>query len=387
MSGRDHKSFVRSAFEPLADAAGRLDLLEKLLTEPIPDNRKDEQYARFNSFEVDQSDVVYLPNGGFVALYSHRDGRYLGISSAGLIAKDETDILMWAADRHLEQESFDECTFLCFAHHLKGYYRLTDRFRAAEDALNVIDVVSDNYIGHAFSELILYYRPVLVFQIPQDSLYSTADIFRFAAELCCNNEAVRSAIIDQELASALFQLIESSPVPNENLFQAVTASHFRHAFLELYRCLESNFYLPWMIELKRTGGIHTRACELKNTCRVALQWREKELPSMEKLFALVPRSEKLDNLEDAVELFKDLKNGGDFTRNQIGKRLYTIRNGMVHHEDYEEPNQYKPNDVQWRFLSLYVAHVLLAITSTYARDLTPTEKEFTAKEGEALALK
>lgn len=373
MANRDYKVFVRSVFEPLANAAGRPELVEKLNTEPVPDDRKDAQFERFKSFKVDQSDVVYLPNGGFAAIYRHSGGRYLGVSSAGLISQDETNILQWAVEQGLEQEMFDECTFLCFAHYLKGYYRLADQFRAPEEALNVIDVVGEGYTGHAFSDLFLYYRPVFVLRIPEDSSYFTTDIFGIAAELCCKNEALRSAIVDDELATVLLSLIGSSPVPNENLFQAVTASHFRHAFLELYRCLESIFYLPWMIELQTAGAIRTRAFELKQTCRVTLQWREKELPSMEKLFTLFPETELVRTLEDRIEHFKELKSGDDFTRIQLGKRLYTIRNGMVHHEDYKEPNQYKPNDVQWRHLSLYVAHVLLAITSKYERDLTPPE--------------
>ena len=371
MAGKDHKEFVRSVFEPLANAAGRPDLLENLVTESIAEDRKEEQYARFKSFRVDQSDVVYLPNGGFAALYTHSGARYFGVSSAGLIAKDEADILSWAADQGLEHQALDESTFLCLAHYLKGYYRLVDRFRAPEEALNIIDVVSDDYIGHAFSDLFSYYRPVLIFRFPEESLYFQAGIFDVAVEICCYFEPLRSAIVDKELASSLLNLVGILSVPNENLFQAVTASHFRHTFLELYRCMESIFYLPWMIELKSAGRIHTRACDLKKTCRDTLEWREKERPSIEKLFALVQGGAGLDPLENAIELFKDLKNGSDFHRSHIGNRLYTIRNGMVHHEDYEDPSQYKPNNVQWRQLALYVARVLYEVTSIYARDLTP----------------
>lgn len=346
MARRDYKLFVRSVFEPLTNSAGRPDLLDKLTTEPVSDDRKSKQFQKFSSFKIDQSDVVYLPNGGFAALYRDFEGQYFGLSSAGLITKDETKIFEWAASKGFVQQEFDECTFICFAHELQGYYRLADRFRAPEDALNVIDVLSEDYKGHSFSELFTYYRPVILFRIPEDSSLLMRDIFGIAAEICCGSDVLRSAIIDDELAAAIRSLIESTSVPNENLFQAVTASHFRHAFLELYRCLESIFYLPWMIELKTAGEMSIRACELKNTCRTALHWREKELPSMEKMFNLFAGNESLEALENTIDFFRDIKNSEDFNRTQLGKRLYRIRNGMVHHEDYEEPNKYKPNDVQ-----------------------------------------
>lgn len=374
MASRDYKVFVRSAFEPLAIAADRSDLLEKLRTENVSPDRQEVQYSRFNSFKVDQSDVVYLPNGGFVSLYYNGDERFIGVSSAGLISQDEENIIQWALDRRLEQDEFDESTFLCFVHYLKGYYRLADRFRAPEEALDVIDVVGVSYLGHSFSDLISYYRPVFVFRIPEDSEYRSVDIFRIAAELCCENVALRSGVVDQELAKVLGLLVTRPSVPNENIFQAITSSHSRHIFLELYRCLESIFYLPWMLQLKTAGGMQTRACDLKETCRFTLQWREKEKPSMERIFGLLPGSQELDRLEDAIDLFKDLKNADGFTRSQLGDRTYTIRNGLVHHEDYEKPNQYKPNDVQWRHLALYLATALLTITGTYERDLTPAQK-------------
>lgn len=369
MASRNYKDYVRSVFEPLAGAAGRLDLLEKLRTEPVPADRKDVQFERFKTFKIDQSDVVYLPNGGFAALYQHSGGRYLAVSSSGIIAQDEQNIIKWAIARDLDQDIFDECTFLCFAHELKGYYRLADRFRAPEEALNVVDVINDEYEYHNFSDLFSFYRPVLVIRIPEDNYYYNLDIFRITAELCCEIEPLRSAIIDGELASVLLKLAGSPAVPNENIFQAVTASHFRHAFLELYRCLESIFYLPWMVELKRVGDITTRACELKKTCRTALNWREKELPSMERIFELIPGSASLDALENESQLFKDIKGGKEFSRNQLGRRIYSIRNGMVHHEDYDEPNQYKPNDVQWRILSLYIANVIFDISKEFEWDL------------------
>jgi hypothetical protein len=383
VAGKDYKVCVRSIFQPLATAAGRLDLLDKLTTLPVPDDRRKEQYARFKSFKIDGSDVVYLPNGGFAALYVHHAGRYVAISTAGLIRQDEETLTNWASSHEFEPEELDECTFMCLAHHLKGYFRLADEYRSKDEALNVIDVIAPDYQGHAFDRLYSYYRPVFLFRIPADSTFFSAGVFTITTDLCCNNPALRSPIIDDELVAPLTDLSAMPAIAAENLFQALTASHFRHAFLELYRCIESIFYLPWMLDLKAASKIHTRAVDLKQTCRTSLNWREKEEPSMERIFGLLPGDKQLDETEDAIELIKDLKNADEFERSQLGKRLYAIRNGMVHHEDYERPNQYRPNDQQWRFLALYLALALVRIVRSHERDLTPAEPMEASDKSEA----
>lgn len=372
MSRLSYKTCVRSIFEPLALAAGRMDLLETLNTQPVASNRKHEQFRRLASLRIDTSDAVYLPSGGFVALYCHCGGRYLAVSSSALVADDENKLLEWASQREIEQDIFDESTFLGFAHFLKGYYKTVDRFRIKADATDVIDVVDVNYLGHNIDDLISYYRPVHVFKLPDDNPLQDHDIFDIASDVCCSVSSLRSVMVDEELSGAIDKLRLYSSVPNENLYQALTASHYRHVFLEVYRCLEAIFFLPWLLEFKKHGQIQARAVDLKLVCRSALLWREKEKPSIEQVFGLVSGDAILDSLESSIELFADIKNSDSFSRHQIGGRVYAIRNGLVHHEDYEQPNQYKPNNVQWRLLSLYVATILERIIRIYQRDLTPS---------------
>ena len=85
MSGRDHKDYIRSVFEPLVRAATRPDLLDKLTTAAVIADRQDQQYEQFKTLALDRSDIVYLPNGGFAAIYRHSGGRFLAVSSAGRV--------------------------------------------------------------------------------------------------------------------------------------------------------------------------------------------------------------------------------------------------------------------------------------------------------------
>jgi hypothetical protein len=372
MAGRDYRKYVTSVFEPLARAASRPDLLAKLSTAAVENDRKKEQFSYFKSLKIDSSNIVYLPNGGFAAIFDREDGRFFAVSSAGLNATEEESLITWGASIGLDQTDLDESIFIFLAHELKGYYRLGDRFRAPEEALNAIDIINDEYAGHRYDDLYSFYRPLFLFRIPVENALIDADIFALASAMCVENSPVRSQILDDNVNNALSDLRVFPSVNQESIFQALTSSQWRHVFLEIYRCMESIFYLPWILDLKRSGGMVGRAYDLKYSCRTSLLWREKERPSMEKLFALFAVDAELDAVEDEIEVFRELKRGDNFSRPMLGSRIYTIRNGLVHHEDYEEPNAFRLDDAQWKAVSLYLALALKRILQLHERDLTPS---------------
>lgn len=372
MAGRNYKIFVESVFEPLAVAAGRPDLLPLLRTADVAPERQAEQFAKFRALQIDKSDIVYLPNGGFAALISTAGDNIVAVSSAGMNSQDELALQTWAANVGWVSTELDESTFIFLAHMLKGYYRLRDEFRSSEEALNEIDIVTDDYSGHQFTDLYRLYRPVFLFSVPADVSPYDGNIFRIGSELCVANASLRSQIIDETINSAIADLLAYSSIDSANLFQALTSAHWRYVFLEFFRVLESIFYLPWVLELKSAGGMEMRAWDLKASCRAALHWRESHKPSMERLFGMLVGNADLDSIEDQLECFKDIKNADGFKRSQLGARTYTIRNSLVHHEDYEDPTKYVLSDDQWRWLCLYLAKVVGSIYKEHERDLTPS---------------
>lgn len=371
MAGRQVRNYIRSVFEPLAAAASRPDLLKKLKTADLAEERRETQYAQFASVKLDGSNIVYLPGGGFLAIYSHSGGRYVALSSSSLNSDEEDALSVWAAAAGLEESNLDESTFLFLSHDLKGYFRLNDNYRVANNALNAIDIVTTDYAGHAFEDLYSYYRPVYLFRIPESSFYFASDVFEIGTSLCCDNEPLRSHIIDSDISAVLSDLSNFKSLPQENLFQALTASQWRHVFLELYRCIEALFFLPWIVELKKSIPIQMRAFDLKSSCRASLRWREKEEDSIVSLFEMLAADKYLDAIEDKITVFIELKSLPSFSRGSLGRRIYKVRNGLVHHEDYEEPNKYKLDDAQWRFLSVYLGLALVQLHRKYERDLLP----------------
>ena len=370
MAGRSAKDYIRAVFEPLVIAADRLDLLEQLKTADLPESKKARQFQKIKTFNFCDSNIVDLPNGGFLCLYSNDEGQFAALSSSGLNSQEEEEIERWVIDEDLELLEMDECTFLRLSYDLKGYMRLEDGFRAKSKARDAIDVIDINYIGHKFEDIYNMYQRVFIIKIPVNSTYYNCDIFNIASNLCCNHARLRSQIVDYEVSSLLLDILEVKYIVSENVFLAVTSSQWRHFFLEIYRYIESMFYLPWVLDLKSIASIPLRASELKKYARSSLDWREKERPSIKKLFSLIPRDAEIDSAENKIELFKEFKNSDEFNQEMLGNKIYNIRNSLVHHEDYDDPAPLSLLSSEWRALSIYLILIVLRLHNQYGRDLS-----------------
>jgi len=361
---------VASVFAPLIQASGRTDLADKLRTEKIDASEQEQQYKRYNSVKLLGTNAAHLPGGGFLCLYEHADGRYLAFSVPNLNEADEQHVTDWSVKLGFEQENIDQSTFLFLCHYLRDLYSIKPAYRKLSAAADVLDVLGDDYQGHAFSDLIDFYQTVYVFRVPADNALYDADVSHHGFNLCCSFSGARSRIITQQINAAVIELGTYEHIPKDNLFQALTANLSRHYFLEMYRCIEALYYFPWVLELKDKGGIASTVSELKEYCRTTLNWREREEPSIRKIFGSVTLDGATTALEKEIELFKTFLNSRDFKRESLGKEIYRIRNNLVHHEDYENPQRIDFTVQQWEQLSIYVTLILLCYSREHSQDFS-----------------
>lgn len=80
-------------------------------------------------------------------------------------ADDET-VSQWGDDLGFQQEELDQSTFLFLCHELKGFFSIRSQYRRSQDALDVIDVITDDYKGHLFSDLYNLYEQAYIFKLP-----------------------------------------------------------------------------------------------------------------------------------------------------------------------------------------------------------------------------
>jgi|GEM_PF-1870393 len=364
----DLKEVIASVFEPFVFAAGREDLLAVLKTEDLPKNEKSVQFGQFKTIKLHGTNVAHLPGGGFLCLYEHVNGRYLAFSLPRLNEADDTTVSKWGDNLGFNQKNLDQSTFMFLCHELKGFYSIKSQFRRKEESLNVIDVVDDYYTGHSFRDLYEFYEQVYIFEIPHDnSLYGEA-ISAYGFDLCSNFSGARAANITKKMNDVLWQLGRYSSISKDSLFQCLTATQSRHSFIELYRCLESIYYFPWILELRDAGSLNVPIAALKAHCRASLNWREREEPSIMKIFGLVNPDEETKKIEKSIKIFKKHTKNKTFKRDSIGREIYQLRNSLVHHENYEKPERVIISSREWEDISLYLSKILLKFTSDHAHE-------------------
>jgi hypothetical protein len=369
----DLKDVIASVFEPLANASGRPDLLPKLKTEDLAPEIRKLQFDRFKTVKLRGTNVAHLPGGGFLCLYEHLSGRYLAFTMPRLNEADDATVSQWGDDLGFQQEELDQSTFLFLCHELKGFFSIRSQYRRSQDALDVIDVIAVDYKGHLFDDLYNLYEQVYIFKVPKNNSMYSEGISSYGFMLCSAFTGARSAIITQEVNSTLRGLGTHSVVSKDNLFQALTSTQWRHFFIEVYRCLESIYYFPWVLELRATAGFDVPIAALKAHCRASLNWREREEPSIMKIFGSVAPDQDTITLEKAIKRFKQHTKNKTFKRDTIGREVYHIRNSLVHHEDYENPDKMLLTGKEWEEISLYLSKILLKYVGDHTHEFSTNQ--------------
>lgn len=147
-----------------------------------------------------------------------------------------------------------------------------------------------------------------------------------------------------------------------NILDAMTASHLRHAFLEVYRCLEFAFVLPRVKELINGissigGSVNENPIDFARRCADTLGWRRIERDAIESIFrvltnqdyssffavvcacsvtapSVVPPAHNPEKLNSAIS--------------SVAQNYYNARNQVAHQF---WPNQMKElNDEDWNAL-------------------------------------
>ncbi len=364
------KDVTASVFEPLANASGRIDLLPKLKTQDIPDDIRKVQYKRFNTVKLRGTNVAHLPGGGFLCLYEQMGGRYLAFTMPRLNEADDASVSQWGDELGFQQEEMDQSTFLFLCHELKGFFSIRSQYRRQQDALDIIDIIANDYRGHLFEDLYNVYETPYIFKIPKNNSMYGETISSYGFMLCSSFTGARSAIITNEVNNTIRELGTHSVISKDNLFQALTSTQWRHFFIEIYRCLESIYYFPWVLELRASGGFDVPISVLKAHCRSSLNWREREEPSISKIFGTVEPDGDTVALENAIKRFKQYTKNKTFKRDSIGREIYHIRNSLVHHEDYENPDKMQLTGKEWEEISLYISKILLKYVSDHTHEFT-----------------
>lgn len=364
----DMSDHWRIIFADLVDAAQRPDILSKLKTADLPDEVKAEQWAKYKRLTVLKNDAVEMPKAGFVSRYKDGETIAICVQTSDFNSQEIVEISNCLAEFGAHPEDMDESTFMKLTHGLKGLYRVKDEHLGKDAAWDLIGISeSPSYVGHEIHHLLEIFEDVRLYKIEHDSILASCSKWFLAAYLCSSCSAFRSKSFPTSTSDKLKELLMLRNTNPEHIFYAATSIHLRQCFLEVYRGLESLFYLPWIISLKRELNITENSRSLAASLRKNIGWRQKEKESILKLFSLFEIEKIKSSPIAALPSFADL----DFEKleiEKISRRIYKIRNILVHQEDYEDPSRLTLTQECWPVLVDFLVEVAIDLYTKYAAD-------------------
>ena len=221
------------------------------------------------------------------------------------------------------------------------------------------------YEGHDLSQIMGIVDDVLVFSINEDSPLNGANEIDVAYFLYCQIESSIRLPITSIRQRFFDLLLPTSLAPKENIFLSYTSVHWKHAFLELYRCVEGLYSFPRAVALKGSLDLKLPAFKVAEACYNDLGWRRKEEDSLTKLFSLLP--------PQSTELAEVLSIGGNTVdentdlATKAAEKIYRIRNHLVHQIDSVSFGKLK--DSEWLLLINFLLFVIEALYKHYRDDL------------------
>lgn len=244
------------------------------------------------------------------------------------------------------------------------------------------------YEGHSLSDILPYFETVHYFIVDSNSPHQGKD----AKDVAYFISSYDLSIINPNLHIFLteFRGLLSHPgsFMKQNIFWSMTATHYKHVFLELYRCIENIYSFPHALALKNKMGLTLASYEIARHCADELGWKRKEELSLIKIFHLTPSNmiapnitSNISNLKGALYNF-DNKENKISAKKSLAKLIYQIRNQMVHQFELNKEINITPDT--WIDLIKLLIPIIDHIYTAHASELPnkPHEPSQASKNNE-----
>lgn len=231
-----------------------------------------------------------------------------------------------------------------------SFKELRDEFLFQQD--------DDGYLGHDIDEIISVFESLNIFRISQDSIFYNVDDYDLGYYFSLLSDFDLISLPMFEIKGEYLSIITNfnTKVPKENIFSSLTSTHWKHCFLELYRCVEWLYMLPRTLSLKEAIGYTDKASSLAHECVDKLSWRKKEEDSLCRLIKISFKNVSFYEQAYWMSIFKD----SEFSAEKAANVVYKLRNQFVH--QFNKENEIQLNDTMWREL---ITFTLLLIKILY----------------------
>lgn len=209
--------------------------------------------------------------------------------------------------------------------------------------------VKSQFGGYELENISNIFDHIDVFKCPSRE-YNNIDFLTLVSKIVLDNRQ----LCKLDFTTATFPAFEDAllgNVKNENLLCALNSYCWRYCFLDVYRCVEPLFPYPSVLKLKDLLGMPDLE-KLKNSVSAALSWKAKEENAMQLLF---------DNTDTTKISFIDKISSKEGT----GKKIYELRNRIVHHQNADTDMETVLTKEEWDSLICFLLENLNMMYSKY----------------------
>lgn len=313
----------------------------------------------------------------------HSETYWLAVISQQLASQGAAHSLAVEAQGCAANVRWQEHFFMFLRAHGLVSFNEALRLRATEEVSYQPE--ASDYLGTSVADLYAFYEPFALYEVSSNSPLVGRTVFWYSYLVASSWKTLPNSHVSLEALHSLRQVYDTNlwHFPIDNARIAITASHFKHTYVDLYRCLEWLYSIPRALMVKQDLALTAKATELARTFREKLAWRRAEQDSL-RLLVLDCGVETLDlnvvgrcmldplprrPIEGVVtedgqpeteEKWRDL------VATAIAKRIYAVRNQIVHQLDQLDEQEVKKE--QQPALIDVLARLCITLYTKYAAE-------------------
>lgn len=325
----DLRQLCRAVVSPIAVATDKK-IHQATVILPMPDQLG----KALKSISPSRDELVFGPGGGICFKFMRDGSEFLALSLRNFYDFEIGSVLSALTEIGVIEVDFEYAHFLSFVFAHGQYLDVSrERLSHPEELENRLDV--KDIFSCTLEDIASEYEDVRVFELSQASASS---LFAVLCHLAARFRTARSPFVPVEIIDVSRRLLLLQSAPYENIYLSLSASHWKHAFIEIYRVLEGLYYFGWMHGLKQNFGGNYAEHDLYLMLQDQLSWKYKENASIVKLFEIVPRGVlsghdpvDIKSLSGCFENHTDVA-----VMNRFARLVYSIRNSNVHQGESED---------------------------------------------------
>ncbi|MFE8597249.1 hypothetical protein [Archangium violaceum] len=201
--------------------------------------------------------------------------------------------------------------------------------------------------GYEASAITPYFQPLMVFETDRHTRGDDPEslVYKVYGAFLLGRSADIPLPYSTPTRARIIELLEGEcgNIASDILFRAITASHWTHAFLDFYRCIERLYQAPYVEELRKGLGTASHL-SLGEQISKSLDWRPKEDHALKRLLKDLANTAIITRLHGTFCKSQPTPNSD--LSDSVGGSIYKIRNGIAHFRSSKNSTQ-TFNAIEW----------------------------------------